>query len=220
MNGPHRFDGVVGGVGRSSWRKQRRIDWMRSGDSKSKGAAPGGDLERFRSYLRLLARANLPPILRSKLDPSDLVQQTLLEAYEAMDGLRARGPGEQVAWLRTILSRNIADAMRRFLGPKRDVRRERSLDRSIEESTSRLVDLAVGDGARPSDEVVTEERILLLAESITDMPEAEQDVLILHYLQGIRLDEVAAHLHRTPGSVAGLIRRGLLRLKERLARRG
>ena len=195
---------------------------MQSGGTQGRAAAAGrsGDLERFRSYLRILARIHLPSILRPKLDPSDLVQQTLLEAYEAMDGLRAHGHAEQAAWLRTILSRNLADAMRRFLGPKRDVRRERSLERSLEESTSRLLELPGGNGARPSDEVATEERVLLLAECLTDMPEAEQDVLVLHYLQGLRLDEVAASLRRTPGSVAGLLRRGLLRLRDRLARCG
>jgi DNA-directed RNA polymerase specialized sigma24 family protein len=47
-------------------------------------------LEPFRRYLEVLARAHLHPSLRGKLDPADIVQQTLLRACVALRGLRGK----------------------------------------------------------------------------------------------------------------------------------
>ena len=67
---------------------------------------PGFDLEPFRNYLRLLARMGLHPKLRKLVDPSDVVQETMIEAHTAMSRFDGTDFGERAAWLRTILSRN------------------------------------------------------------------------------------------------------------------
>ena len=64
----------------------------------------GRSLERYRDYLLLLARSQLDRDLQAKLDPSDLVQQTMLRAYSALAEVRDARPEVLVAWLRRILA--------------------------------------------------------------------------------------------------------------------
>jgi RNA polymerase sigma-70 factor, ECF subfamily len=69
-------------------------------------------LERYRAYLSLLAGSKVDPWLRQRVDASDLVQQTLLDALERRDQFRGSSEGEFLAWLRTILSNNLIEALR------------------------------------------------------------------------------------------------------------
>src|SRR5207244_11323911 len=95
-------------------------------------------IDRFRSYVLLLARIKLDRKLRGKLDASDVVQQTLLEAHQALESFRGHDSAAQAAWLRQILARNLANAVRDLTRAKRDVRRERALQTDLDASASQL----------------------------------------------------------------------------------
>ncbi len=97
-------------------------------------------LEGYREYLCLLARLHLDPRLRSKIDPSDVVQEALLQAHRTYDQFRGRSNLEQIAWLRTILAGELARVSRDLGRGKRNIDREQSLERSLEQS-SRLMSL-------------------------------------------------------------------------------
>src|SRR6266849_6234222 len=90
-----------------------------------------GSLERFRGYLGLLARLHWDPRLQGKFDPSDLVQQTLLEAFEKREQFQYGGEEELAGWLRKILAHNLADLLRAFGRAKRDVALEKSLEAAL-----------------------------------------------------------------------------------------
>ena len=176
-------------------------------------AVPGPALERFRAYLRLLARLHLDERLRGKLDPSDVVQQTLLQAYQALHQLRGRSDGELAAWLRQILARNLALAVRDFARAKRDVARERSLEAALAESSSRLDAWLAAEQSSPSQRAERNEEALRLAEALEHLPEAQREALVLQHWQGWSLAEIGERLGRSPEAVAGLLKRGLKQLR-------
>src|SRR5690606_32581975 len=93
-----------------------------------------GDFERFRDYLCLLARLEIGQQIQGKVDASDIVQETLLEAHQGLGQFRGTSESEKAAWLRRILARNIADEARKYGRGKRAVTMERSLQASIDDS--------------------------------------------------------------------------------------
>src|SRR6476660_1199427 len=96
------------------------------------------DFSPYQSYLYLLARSHLGRRHQARLDPSDIVQQTLLHAHQKRSQFRGASEPELMAWLRQILANNLADAVRGLARAKRDVARERSLDRDVDDSFSRV----------------------------------------------------------------------------------
>jgi RNA polymerase sigma-70 factor (ECF subfamily) len=171
-------------------------------------------LEGFRAYLRLLARLNLSPRLQSKVDASDLVQQTLLEACRSLEGFRGQSEAELCAWLRGILAHQIAHTARDLRRDKRDVDRERSLELALHNSSARLGAWLASADPTPSEQAQVNERALRVAAALEELPEAQREVLLLHHWQGLKLAEIAQQMGRTTPSVAGLLQRGQKQLRK------
>jgi RNA polymerase sigma-70 factor (ECF subfamily) len=177
------------------------------------GADGARGLERFRAYLLLLARLRLDPRLRGKLDPSDVVQQTMVQALQALDRFRGCGEAALAAWLRQILANQLANAVRDLGRAKRDVGRERSLEAALDASSARLAAWLAAEQSSPSQRADRNEQLLRLAEALEALPEAQREALTLHHLHDWTLEDVGRHLGRSPAAVAGLIKRGLKQLR-------
>lgn len=166
--------------------------------------------EASRSWLTVIARARLEQWLRARVDPSDLVQQTLLEAHRDFGAFAGRTEGEWLAWLRQILLRNAADYVRRFRTAKRGAT---ELPLAEEVRGAPCSGLFLDGGPSPSEQAVCHEEALRLAQAITSLPDDYQEVIQLRHFQRLAFDEVAQRMGRSRPAVQMLWLRALRRLK-------
>jgi RNA polymerase sigma-70 factor (ECF subfamily) len=180
--------------------------------------APSGEqsLDRYRSYLILLARTQLDPRLGCRVDASDVVQQTLLEAHAKQGQFQGKTHADRGAWLRQILAHNLADAFRDISRAKRDLHRQRSLEASVNQSSMRLGELLAADQSSPGDHLDRDERAVQLADAMARLPEAQREALVMQYWHRMPLAEIATQMSRTPAAVAGLLKRALKQLRDQL----
>jgi RNA polymerase sigma-70 factor (ECF subfamily) len=151
------------------------------------------------------------------VDLSGIVQQTLWEGHQALGPSASPGKAQLAALLRRLLANNLADEVRKCYAEKRDAHRERSLDAALESSSARLEAFLVADHSSPSQRAERNEELLRLAGELERLPPAQRQAVELHYLRGWKLEEIAQHLGRGKSAVAGLLHRGLDRLREYLS---
>jgi RNA polymerase sigma-70 factor (ECF subfamily) len=173
-------------------------------------------LEEYRDYLRLLARLQLDSCLQAKLDPSDVVQETLLKAHQALDQFRGGNDAEMAAWLRAILTNTLADCLRRYQTGARNVVQERSLHAALEESSSRLESWLAAEQSSPDQRAMRQEQLLRLAKALAELPKDQRRAVELRHLKGCKVAEVAREMERSKEAVAKLLVRGTARLRSLL----
>jgi len=172
------------------------------------------NLNQYRGYLRALAQIELGRRLQGKVDPSDIVQQSLLEAHQDLAALKGKTEAELVAWLRTILTRNLLNTARDLTAQKRDFRRERSLARQIDDSSVRLDKFLASDQTSPSQRVSRNEQAERLAAALAALPEDQRAAVILKHFHDCSIAQIAQQLNRSTLAVGGLLKRGLKKLRE------
>lgn len=180
-------------------------------------------LQLYVNYLKILATTQLDTKLRTRISPSDVVQDTLLEAHRDFHQFRGRSEPELQGWLRKILIHNIGRVVERHvLAEKRNVRREVSLDRvhrSMERSSIHLRQIA-DSGDSPSDAAQQGEHTRMLADHLADLQEDYQQVIVLRNLEGLPFKDVAESMGRSCGAVRMLWLRAIDALRDKFRESG
>ncbi len=172
-------------------------------------------LLRYEAWLRLLARNEIDSRFAGKFDPSDAVQQTMLEAWKGWDQFRGCQEPQRLAWLRQILAHQLAHLARHYGGTqKRDVAREVSIDQTLCQSAQRLDALLPAGDRSPSGVAAANEQRLQLAEVLQRLPPDYRQVIMLRNIEDLPHEEVARRMNRTAGAVRMLWLRALAALKD------
>ena len=171
---------------------------------------------RYELYLKMLARTQMRKAYQAKIGGSDIVQQVMLQAVQGLSGFRGDTEAEFRAWLRQILARHLCHLDRDLHRDKRDIRREQSMEQKLAQSSLRLEGLLAGSDPTPSQNAVLGEHVLALSHAVDRLPDAQRDAIRLHYLEGLKLSEVAEQMDKSTGAVAGLLHRGMKALRDHL----
>lgn len=173
-------------------------------------------IAKYEPYLRMLARVHARPAYQAKVGASDIVQQAMTQAIAGIDGFRGKTEAEFRGWLRKILSHHLCHLDRDLHRDKRDIRREQSMEEKLAQSSMRLGGILAGDGPSPSQVVAVGENVVRVAGAIERLPDPQAEAIRKHYLEGMKLAEVAESMDKTPGAIAGLLHRGMKTLREQL----
>ncbi|MBX9679351.1 MAG: sigma-70 family RNA polymerase sigma factor [Gemmataceae bacterium] len=185
-------------------------------DAKQGGDRALGDLlDLYRNYLRLLARLEIGQRLQGKVDPSDVVQETFLEAHRHFPGFEGAKEPQFVQWLRKILAGRVAHLVRHYFGTQgRDIRLEEQIAANLDRSSHRLGRELAANATSPSGQAAAREHAVLLADALRQLPPDYREAIILRNFEQMRFQDIATRMGKSQDSVEKLWLRALIRLKQ------
>ena len=165
-------------------------------------------MEESRAYLETLTFIQVDPRLRSEFGMSDIIQNTLLEAWRDLERIQALDAESRKRWLRRMLVNNLLETIERWRAGRRDVRREQPLEAAAADSSCRLQAWLVAEDSSPSERLAEQEEALRLLEALSHLDARQREALILQKYHGWTLAQIAEHQGCTIGVVADPHARG------------
>lgn len=170
--------------------------------------------EEHRSRLRKMVASRMDPRLVQRIDPSDVVQETMLEAMRMLPEYVIDQPLPFYPWLRQLAAQRLARLVQQHIGAqRRSVTREKRDDLGIShESVMRLVDQLVAPDTSPSQRAMQQELQQRLRSALDDLPYLDREVVMLQFIEQMSPGEIAQLLAITPEAVGMRRLRALRRL--------
>jgi RNA polymerase sigma-70 factor (ECF subfamily) len=156
-------------------------------------------LERYRTRLKHLVAARLDRRLAVRVDPSDVVQEALIDADRRLpEYLQDRAVGF-FPWLWQLAVQRLVTSRRVHVeADKRSVRRELAHHGL---SAERLFGGIIQSDTSPSEHVIREEDRARARVAIAALAESDRTILDLRYIQGLPFAEIAGRLGIGIGAV-------------------
>ncbi len=193
------------------------IRLTRQGDTESRDRL----FELCRNYLRFSARAQVDSRLRVKVDASDIVQQTLLEAHRDLERFQGSSEREWMAWLRKIMAHNVADFARHYRGTeKRELRREVPIRDAAASARFHGAPEPAAREATPSQEFLRLDDKLRVLEALGQLPPDYQEVIVLRNFERLPFNDVAQRMDRSRPAAQMLWKRALEKLQSVMSDEG
>jgi RNA polymerase sigma-70 factor (ECF subfamily) len=170
-----------------------------------------------RQRLRRMVAFRLDQRLQGRVDPSDVLQDTYLEAWKDLDAYLQLPEIPFFLWLRGIAGNKLRELHRHHLGTQmRDPRREVSIhDAALPETTTTaLAARLLADLTRASEEAIRLELRLQLQDALNAMDPLDREVLALRHFEQLSPAETAQVLGIKEKAAGMRYVRALRRLKE------
>lgn len=151
-------------------------------------------LLRHRSRLRRMVRVRLHPRLAARVDPSDVVQEALLEAHRRLAKFARERPLPFYPWLRQIAWERLVQLQQKHrFARKRSVYREEPFDPLVsDESLAKLARRLFVSDTGPARQVIKSEMRARVREALSQLSEVDRELLTLRYREQLPIEEIAA----------------------------
>jgi RNA polymerase sigma-70 factor (ECF subfamily) len=175
-------------------------------------------LDRHRARLTKMVAVRFDPRLARRLDPSDVVQETLAEAAAGLAEYARIRPIAFYPWLRQLAGRILLRLHERHvLADRRSVKREAlAMPALPEESADRLVRRLSGARGSPADRLIAAERQARLRAALLELSAPDREILVLRHLEELSNSEIAEILGIKIDAVRARHTRALDRLRRQV----